>query len=79
MLEMKSKIVPNVVRDVLRELVRVWPNFNLFVPGSHTLTVKADQLGGPALYVASSMGYAMLYSALLLACAAWVFRRRDFL
>ena len=79
MIQMKSKIVPQLVRDVLRELVRVWPNFNLFVPGSHTLSVSSDELGGPALYVASSMGYAALYSALLLVCAAWVFRKRDFL
>lgn len=79
MVQMKSKMLPSLVRDVLRELVRVWPNFNLFVPGSHTLTGAGDALGGPSAYVASSMGYAVLYSALLLACAAWVFRKRDFL
>jgi Cu-processing system permease protein len=79
MVQMKSKMLPELVRDVLRELVRVWPNFNLFVPGSHTLTGAGDALGGPSAYVASSMGYAVLYSALLLAFAAWVFRKRDFL
>jgi Cu-processing system permease protein len=79
MVQMKSKMLPALVRDVLRELVRVWPNFNLFVPGSHTLSGAVDGLGGPSAYVASSMGYAVLYSALLLACAAWVFRKRDFL
>lgn len=79
MIQMKSRMLPDFVRDVLRELVRVWPNFNLFVPGSHTLTGSTDVLGGPAAYVASSMLYALLYSTLLLACAAWVFRRRDFL
>jgi len=79
MVQMKSKMLPELVRDVLRELVRVWPNFNLFVPGSHTLTGAGDALGGPSAYVASSLGYAVLYSALLLACAAWVFRKRDFL
>jgi hypothetical protein len=79
MIQMKSKIVPELVRDVLQGLVRVWPNFNLFVPGSHTLTGSSAELGGPAWYVASSMGYATLYSALLLACASWVFRKRDFL
>ncbi len=79
MVQMKSKMLPELVKDVLRELVRVWPNFNLFVPGSHTLTGAGEALGGPSAYVASSMGYAVLYSALLLACAAWVFRKRDFL
>jgi Cu-processing system permease protein len=79
MVQMKSKMLPELVRSVLRELVRVWPNFNLFVPGSHTLTGAGDALGGPSAYVASSLGYAVLYSALLLACAAWVFRKRDFL
>jgi Cu-processing system permease protein len=79
MIQMKSKMLPQLVRDILRELVRVWPNFNLFVPGSHTLTGAGDALGGPSAYLASSMGYAVLYSALLLACAAMVFRKRDFL
>ena len=79
MIQMKSRVVPQFVRDVLRELVRVWPNFNLFVPGNHTLTAKAEALGGPLSYLASSLAYAVLYSALLLGFAAWVFRRRDFL
>jgi ABC-type transport system involved in multi-copper enzyme maturation permease subunit len=79
MIQMKSKLLPELVRDFLRELVRVWPNFNLFVPGSHTLTATADVLGGPVAYLASSMAYAVLYSSLLLAAAAWVFRKRDFL
>lgn len=79
MIQMKSRIVPQLVRDILHELVRVWPNFNLFVPGSHTLTGTTDSFAGPAAYVASSMLYALLYSALLLGFAAWVFRRRDFL
>ena len=79
MVQMKSKMLPELIRDVLRELVRVWPNFNLFVPGSHTLAGAGDALGGPSAYVASSLGYAILYSALLLAFAAWVFRKRDFL
>jgi Cu-processing system permease protein len=79
MINMKSRLLPELVRTFLRELVRVWPNFNLFVPGQHTLASTAEALGGPASYVASSMAYAALYSTLLLACAAWVFRKRDFL
>lgn len=77
MISMKGKVLPQLIRDILRELVRVWPNFNLFVPGMHTLT--GDALGGPSAYLASSMLYAVLYSAVLLVFAAWVFSRRDFL
>jgi ABC-type transport system involved in multi-copper enzyme maturation permease subunit len=79
MIQMKSKLLPQLVRDILHELVRVWPNFNLFVPGNHTLTSTAEAVGGPASYLASSMAYAVLYSALLLGFAALVFRKRDFL
>jgi Cu-processing system permease protein len=79
MIQMKSKLLPQLMKDVLSELVRVWPNFNLFVPGNNTLAATVDAVGGPAAYLASSMGYAVLYSALLLALAALVFRKRDFL
>jgi ABC-type transport system involved in multi-copper enzyme maturation permease subunit len=79
MVNMKGKVVPETVRSILRELVKVWPNFNLFVPGSHTLGGKLGVLGGPIGYVAASMVYAMLYSAILLTFATWIFRRRDFL
>jgi Cu-processing system permease protein len=78
MIQMKSTLLPQLIKDVLRWLTRVWPNFNLFVPGSHTLST-GEALAGPAAYVASSMGYAALYSSLLLVCAAWVFQKRDFL
>jgi Cu-processing system permease protein len=79
MIHMKGKVLPEVVRDVLKKVVHVWPNFNLFVPGPHTLGAKLDDLSGPIAYVLSSMLYAAMYSALLLGFAAWIFRRRDFL
>jgi hypothetical protein len=63
----------------LAELVRVWPNFNLFVPGIHTLSPKAGDSSGPLHYVATSLTYAVAYSALLLLCAALIFRKRDLL
>jgi Cu-processing system permease protein len=79
MVQTKSKLVPVLVKSVLHEVVRVWPNFNLFVPGHNTLGAKLEDLSGPATYVLSSMTYAALYSALLLVFAALIFRRRDFL
>jgi hypothetical protein len=79
MIDMKSNVLPAVVKDVLKKLVHVWPNFNVFVPGRHTLEAKVDAFGGPLAYVAQSMGYAVLYSAVLLTFASLIFRRRDFL
>lgn len=79
MINMKGKLLPDVVRAALRKVVHVWPNFNLFVPGPHTLGAKLGDLSGPIGYVLSSMLYAACYSAVLLGFAAWIFRRRDFL
>lgn len=79
MVSMKGKMLPEAVRDLLRKIVHVWPNFNLFVPGENTLGVRLDDLSGPIGYVTSSMLYAALYSAVLLGFAAFIFRRRDFL
>jgi hypothetical protein len=79
MIQMKGKVLPPIVRDLLREVVRIWPNFNLFVPGPHTLEGQLTGGAGPSTYVASSMAYAVLYSGLLLLAAALIFRRRDFI
>jgi hypothetical protein len=76
---MKGKVLPELVRALLQKLVKVWPNFNLFVPGQHTLSPEVHDLSGQIGYVLSSMTYAMLYSALLLLCATYVFSKRDFL
>ncbi|HEX4352208.1 MAG TPA: hypothetical protein VHZ95_04825, partial [Polyangiales bacterium] len=78
MIQMKGKVLPQSVRDMLRALVHVWPNFNLFVPGSHTLSTSSDA-ASPVGYVAMTMSYSLLYSAVVLALAALIFRRRDFL
>jgi hypothetical protein len=40
---------------------------------------KATAYGEPFTYVATSMGYAVLYAGATLAVAALIFRRRDFL
>jgi ABC-type transport system involved in multi-copper enzyme maturation permease subunit len=79
MIQMKGQVLPQLVRDLLKKLVHVWPNFNLFVPGPHTLAPAADGAATAGSYVTASMGYAVLYSALLLTLAALIFRRRDFL
>ncbi|MCA9580364.1 MAG: ABC transporter permease subunit [Myxococcales bacterium] len=79
MATMKSAAIPELVRGMLRGLSYVTPNFNLFVPGHYTLANPDLEFGSPALYVLSSMGYAVLYTAVILIFAAIIFRRRDFL
>jgi Cu-processing system permease protein len=79
MMTMKSRAIPEVVRALLRDLARVWPNFNVFVPGRHTLEVTLMQGAGPVSYVANTMLYAAAYSIVVLILAALVFRRRDLL
>ncbi len=79
MISMKGKVLPQSVKDLLRQLVHVWPNFNLFVPGRQTLEMHLDAASGPFTYLASTMGYALVYSAILLTVASLIFRRRDFL
>jgi Cu-processing system permease protein len=79
MAAMKTKVVPLWVIDALKQLVEVWPNFNLFVPGRHTLEVSLGQHAGPLTYVGTTLTYAVLYSAVLLTLASLLFKRRDFL
>jgi ABC-type transport system involved in multi-copper enzyme maturation permease subunit len=79
MISMKSKSIPMFVRDALGELVRFWPNFNVFVPGRHTLELQLTQGAGPVSYVGNTLLYAVAYSVVLLLIAALIFRRRDFL
>jgi len=79
MIDMRSRTLAPSVRSALRAVAEIAPNFHLFVPGRHTLESRAGDLGGPFSYVASSMGYAVLYAAVVLTLAALIFRRRDFL
>lgn len=78
MINMKTRTLPDEIREILKLLVHVWPNFNLFVPGRNALMSHAADASG-AGYVLASMGYAVLYSTVLLVAAAMIFRRRDFL
>lgn len=79
MASMKSRAIPEFVKEGLRQLVKVWPNFNLFVPGRHTLEVQLTASAGPLSYVANNMVYAAAYSFVVLALAALIFQRRNFL
>jgi ABC-type transport system involved in multi-copper enzyme maturation permease subunit len=79
MVTMKSQTIPQVVKDVLRQLVKVWPNFDLFVPGRHTLETQLTSAAGPLSYVANNMIYAAAYSFVVLVLAALIFERRDFI
>lgn len=79
MVAMKSRVLSPAIKRILGWLAEVIPNFNLFVPGRSTLVTKATAYGDPLVYVATSMGYAVLYAAAILFLATWIFRRRDFL
>ena len=79
MVDIPGKTLPQVVKDLLAQLVLVWPNFHLFVPGRNTLVHEIDHLAGPMTYVATTAAYAGCYSAVLLIIACLIFRRRDFI
>jgi len=79
MVTMTSSVLPDTIKSALSILVYAIPNFNLFVPGHHLLESSSDSTSGPLTYVATSMGYAAIYSAIVLTFAALIFRRRDFL
>ncbi len=76
MATMKSKQLSEGVRKLLHAAAEVLPNLQLYVPGRALLY---DQSSAALWqYVAKSAGYGVLYAALLLAFAAFIFERRDF-
>lgn len=79
MVAMESRTLSPAVKTLLRWLAEFLPNFNLFVPGRSTLLVNATGYRDALGYVATSMGYAVLYATATLIIAALIFRRRDFL
>jgi ABC-type transport system involved in multi-copper enzyme maturation permease subunit len=79
MVAMKTRVLSKSMKTFLSWLAEVVPNFNLFVPGRNTLGMRASEFGEPLTYVATSMGYAILYAGATLFVAALIFRRRDFL
>jgi ABC-type transport system involved in multi-copper enzyme maturation permease subunit len=78
MANMRSDVLGPELKASLRVLAEVVPNFNLFVPGRNTL-LDTSVGGGPWVYVGQAMGYAVLYTTVLLVLASLIFRRRDFL
>ncbi|MCG8555235.1 MAG: ABC transporter permease subunit [Proteobacteria bacterium] len=79
MVSIKSDVLPAQIKLALRWLAEVVPNFSLFVPGRHTLESHWESGAGPAVYVATSLGYALLYAAIVLLLATAIFARRDLL
>jgi Cu-processing system permease protein len=79
MATMRSNALTEEMKGFLRLLARIVPNFHLFVPGRHVLTQEVPLEGGLLVYLATTIGYALAYAAVLLTFAALVFRRRDFL
>jgi Cu-processing system permease protein len=84
MTTMKSRAMPEIVQELLREVVKIWPNFNLFVPGRHALetglgSASSSMAGGPLAYVSNAALYSAAYAAIVLALASLVFQRRDLL
>jgi ABC-type transport system involved in multi-copper enzyme maturation permease subunit len=79
MVAMETRVLSPAMKSLLRWLAEFLPNFNLFVPGRNTLVTKTATYGEPLTYLATSMGYAVLYAGATLVIAALIFRRRDFL
>ena len=79
MVAMETRVLSPGMKTLLRWLAEVLPNFNLFVPGRNTLVTTTTEFGSPLTYVATSVGYAILYAGATLIVAALIFRRRDFL
>jgi Cu-processing system permease protein len=77
MATIKSKQIGELLRKVLHFAAEVLPNLQLYVPGRTLLAGQSKVELWP--YVATSAGYGVLYAALLLICAAFIFQRRDFL
>lgn len=78
MATIRSSILTEGMKDMLRFMAEVLPNFDLFVPPHRALQETVDGVG-PIHYVLTSMGYSLTYSAILLGFAVMIFRRRDFL
>jgi Cu-processing system permease protein len=79
MITMRSRELAPALRSLMHGLGRVVPNFNLFVPGRHTLETHVANLGTPLLYVAQTLAYGVLYALVLMVIASLIFRRRDLL
>jgi ABC-type transport system involved in multi-copper enzyme maturation permease subunit len=77
MATIKSKKLAEPIKQTLHFLAEVVPNLHLYMPGRTILTGAADV--GVWQYVATSLGYGVLYAAIMLVIASRIFQRRDFI
>ena len=71
----------SLLRDVSRRLKRQTISCGAVLPNLAQFDVKAQVVHGqavPGTYLALTMAYAVLYIAMLLVVAAFVFSKRDF-
>lgn len=76
MLELRGRQVPPQIRELLRAVSTVVPNLQLYVPSRYAL-VPSDEALSVTPYLVSALSYSILYAAVLLAAAAYLFRKRD--
>lgn len=74
---LRSKQVPQAIRDFLHALAEIVPNLHLYVPGRTTLSGETSVAVWS--YVATSLGYGVLYAAIMLVFASLIFQKRDFI
>ncbi|MCS6856487.1 MAG: hypothetical protein NZM37_02130 [Sandaracinaceae bacterium] len=77
MAEMRSKVLPEWIRLMLRGLAWVVPNFHLYVPPHRLLSGLVQGEYARLVYLAKSTFYAAIYSAFLIWAACHIFRKRD--
>lgn len=76
MITMPERSLGPELKAMLGAVAALLPNFNLFVPGHHTLAIEH---GANWAYVGETMGYGLAYAAILIGLASLVFRKRDLL
>jgi ABC-type transport system involved in multi-copper enzyme maturation permease subunit len=76
MQHIRTRHIPEFARHMLEGIAHVIPNLHLYVP-TRPVLLPDDPSRSPFGYVVASVTYAGLWSAVLLAAAAALFRRRD--
>lgn len=76
MATVQSKQLGELTKQLLHGAAEVLPNLQLYVPGRSLLYGETSVWVWP--YVASCLGYGLLYALVLLTTAAFIFQRRDF-
>ncbi len=73
LLTIRSQLLSEEMKELLRGVGHVVPNYNLFVPGRAVL--EGESLWS---YVGSAAGHGVIYAAIALCLATLLFQRRDF-